>query len=171
MKLHLPHISRIFSAKTISLIGNLCLWVLLAAVISLNVLQWRTRPLAYSDSLMEVFVHPFSAIAHENLAIALWNSGARALANREFAIVEELSPVLGASTTANAKREEADMRYWQDTLSSHPDYRDAYIQLAALLYRRGNLAQSNAYLVQAQALDPNNATVNSLVNFTSKFLE
>lgn len=171
MSLHLPHISRIFSARTFSVVGNLCLWVFLAAVISLNVLQWKTKPMAYWGNLSVVFTHPFSAPAHENLATALWNSGARALAKREFAIVEELSPVLGASTTVSVKREEAELTYWQDMIGSHPDYRDAYIQLAALLYRRGDITQSNTYLVQAQALDPNNATVNSLVNFTSKFLE
>ena len=63
------------------------------------------------------------------------------------------------------------MRYWQDVLAKHPDYRDGYIQLASLAYDNGNLTQTHAYLAQAQTLDPNNTTVNVLINFTSKLLE
>ncbi|MCX6791590.1 MAG: hypothetical protein NT149_00960 [Candidatus Gottesmanbacteria bacterium] len=171
MRLHFPHISRIFSARTFSWLGNLCLWVLLLALVSLNVFLWLTKPLAYSDKLIDIFTHPFYAPTHENLAQTLRNAGARTLADRELAIVAELSPVLGADTTAKAQRREAEMIYWQNIVSSRPDYRDAYIQLAALSYEQGNLTQAHAYLTQAQILDPNNPTVNRLTAFTSKLLE
>jgi len=151
-------------------IGNLVLWMLLAALVSLNVFLWA-KPLAYSDQVLQIFTHPGAAAAHENLAQALWNSGAQTLANHESAIAAEISPVLGASITAQAARDEADMVYWQNVVARHDDYRDAYLQLAALAYRRGNLLQANAYLTQALALDPNNATVNRLAAFTSKLLE
>ena len=162
-RLLFPHISRIFSA--------LCLWLLLFALISFNVFLRLTKPLAYSDNVFQIFIHPFSAPAHENLAHSLWNSGARTLAGHETEIVTELSPVLGANTTAMAEKEKADIIYWQTITTRYPDYRDAYIQLASLLYREGNLTQTQAYLTKAQNLDPNNATVNRLVDFTSKLLE
>jgi len=157
-----PHISRIFSAS---------LWLLLLALISFNISVWITKPLAYSDNIFQIFTHPFSALAHEDLAQTLWNSGARTRASLELAIVAELSPVLGAQTSALAQREAAHMKYWQDTAANLPDYRDAYIQLASLSYREGNLTQAHAYLLKAQILDPNNATVNHLVSVTSKLLE
>jgi tetratricopeptide (TPR) repeat protein len=168
--LHFPHISRIFSAKVLSWAGNLVLWVLFLALVSVNVFLWA-KPLAYSDRIFQIFTHPFSATTHEDLAQALRYSGERTLADQELALVAELSPVLGADTTAKAQRREADKMYWQHILATHPDYRDAYIQLAALSYQDGNLTQANAYLVQAQTLDPNNATVNRLTSFTSKLLE
>lgn len=171
MKQLFPHISRIFSAKAFSRVGNLCLWVLLLALVSFNVFLWITKPLAYSDKIFQIFTRPYDALAHENLARALWNSGARILAGHELAIVTELSPVLGASTTAKMQHEEAETIYWQNILANHPDYRDAYVQLAALTYGEGNLTQAHAYLLKAQILDPNNATVNRLADFTSKLLE
>lgn len=171
MKLHLPHISRIFSARLFSRVGNLCLWLLLGALVSFNIFLWMTKPLAYSDKVFQVFTHPFAAAAHEALAQSLWNSGARTLADQEFALAAEISPVLGVSITAQAAREEAETVYWQKTVTAHSDYRDAYIQLAAISYRQGNLMQAHSYLTQALALDPNNATVNRLAAFTSKLLE
>src|SRR4030042_3854613 len=171
MKLNFPHISRIFSAQTFSRIGTLVLWILLLALISLNISPWYTKPLAYSDNLINVLIHPFSALVHENLAQTLQKSGAHTLADREFAIVTELSPVLGADTTAKAQRREAEIISWQHILAGHPDYRDAYVQLAALTYETGNLTRAHAYLLKAQLLDPNNATVNRLTAFTSTLLD
>ncbi len=171
MKLNFPHISRIFSAKAFSRVGTLVLWILLLALISFNIFLWSTNPLAYSNNLIDVFTHPFSAPVHENLAQTLQRGGKQTLASREFALVAELSPVLGAETTAKAQRREAETVYWQKILISHPDYRDAYVQLAALAYGEGNLTQSHAYLLKAQFLDPNNPKVNRLAAFTSKLLE
>jgi hypothetical protein len=158
MRLKFPHISRIFSAS---------LWLLLFTLVSFNIFIWSTKPLAYSDKVFQIFTHPFSAATHETLAQVLTGSSAQ----RERAIVAELSPVLGAQTSAAAQREAAHMNYWQDAAANYPDYRDAYIQLAALAYREGNLTQAHAYLLKAQILDPNNPTVNRLTDFTSKFLE
>jgi tetratricopeptide (TPR) repeat protein len=163
MKRLLPHISRIFSAS---------LWSLLFALIGYNIfLVAITKPLGYSDNISQIFIHPFSAPMHENLAQTLWDAGNRTLATQEFVLVSELSPVLGASTTAKIQQETTNMIYWQHIVSAHPDYRDAYLQLAQLSYQNGNLIQTQAYLLKAQALDPNNTTVNRLIAFTSKLLE
>ena len=170
-RVHFPHISRIFSARAFSRVGTLVLWILLLALISFNIFLWSTKPLTYSDNLIDVFTHPFSALTHENLAQILQNSGAETLADRELAIVAELSPVLGADISAKAQQREAEMIFWRHILVSRPDYRDAYVQLAALTYEAGSLTQTHAYLLKAQVLDPNNATVNRLATFTSKLLE
>jgi tetratricopeptide (TPR) repeat protein len=179
MKLNFPHISRIFSAKTVSWVGNLCLWILLLALISLNVFLWLNKPLAYSDKIIDVFTHPFAWSAHVALADTFWQNGFHTQAMEEQQVAVDLSPkeemltntqVLGAwQNEPNRQKQSED--YWQQVLTSHPDYRDAYIQLAALLYRKGNLTQAHAYLLKAQNLDPNNPTVNRLTAFTSKLLE
>lgn len=145
--------------------------MLLLALVSFNIFIWTTKPLAHSDNIFQIFSRPFSASAHDELAQLLLNSGARTRANQELALVAELSPVLGVSTKAEAAREEEAIVSWQNVLTSHPDYRDAYIQLAALTYREGNVTQAYTYLVQAQDLDPNNEAVNQLVAFTSKLFE
>ncbi len=162
-RLHFPHISRIFSA--------FCLWTLLLTLVSFNIFLRITKPMTYADGVFQIFAHPNAASAYENLAQALWSSGARTQANHELAIVAELNPVLGASTTAKEEREKTDSIYWLNIAASYPDYRDAYLQIAALSYRQGNLTQTHAYLVKALALDPNNAAINRLLAFTSKFLE
>jgi hypothetical protein len=151
-RLHLPHISRIFSA---------ILWVLLIALFIAN------KPIAYSNDLFDVFHHPFSALAHEHLYQHLTGP----VADQEQAIIAELSPVLGAATTANEQQATIDMNFWQSVTVAHPDYRDAYLQLAQLNYQNGNLLQTQANLLKAQALDPNNTTINRLMAFTSKLLE
>jgi tetratricopeptide (TPR) repeat protein len=162
MRLVFPHIPRIISA--------VILWAAMTSLIGYNVVLAGAKPIAYSDKIFRVFTRPYSPPAHEAFAQALWDSGARALARQELAIVAELSHVLGAQTSVQDQREDAQIQYWQNAAATHPDYRDAYIQLAALSYARGNLIQAKVYLTQATALDPNGRTVSSLLEFISKLL-
>lgn len=159
MRLQFPHIPRIFSA--------IILWTLLAGAVSFNVYSLLHRPLAYTNELAAVFSRPFSGPAHQELAQALWNSGRREAAKREFAVAAEFNSVLGVDTTAQAERETAKVNYWQEIAATHPDYRDAYIQLAHISYAQGNLTQTKAYLSQAAAIDPNGKAVGDLLKFIS----
>ena len=189
MKLHFPHISRLFSAKLLFSIGNSGLWLILLSLISFNAFLRFTKPLAYSDNLIAVFHHPLSWDSHVALARALWTHDQKDQGIQELQLAEEFFPpedtsnnkqVLGAQTPPidllsswqnEPMRDQKQETYWQTILKNHPDYRDAYIQLAALTYREGNLIQTHANLVKAQILDPNNSTIARLVSFTSKLLE
>lgn len=162
MRLISPHISRIFTAVAV--------WSLLIVLVLFNIALTKTNPLAYSSKLYDVLTHPFSAAAHERLAQALWGSGARAFAKQELAITSELSPVLGTDTTTREEREKNEMRFWENTIVTHPDYRDAYIQLASLSYAQGNLTKTKEYLTRAAALDPNGKSVGNLLGFVSTLL-
>ncbi len=169
MRLQLPQIPRIISATIIPAVGTGLLWAALIALILVNVSDKKNIPLAYSNSTFEVFIHPFSASAHLTLAQNLWSIGAHTLAKQELARARELAPetslnVLGVSTEERAQR----IKYWQDLAANHPDYRDAYIQLAALVYAQGNLPAAKAYLNTAQSLDPNGTLIQSLLNFLRK---
>jgi hypothetical protein len=70
---------------------------------------------------------------------------------------EKQAQVLGARTSKK-------IQSWQTVLTKHPDYRDAYIQLAVLSYAQGDVAIAKSYLVQAAGLDPN-GKVNELLKF------
>lgn len=169
-RLYFPHISRIFSAG---------LWLLLLAFIGFNIFLKLTIPLSYSDKLINVFGNPLSWDTHVALARALWQNGPKDRAIQEMLLAVELSPkeetpgtaqVLGVWQNEPLQQKQQE-EYWQTILTRYSDYRDAYIQLAALSYRERNLPQAHAYLLKAQILDPNNATVNRLVTVTSKLLE
>lgn len=71
--------------------------------------------------------------------------------------------VLGVTTTNQ-------MPYWQAIVTAHPDYRDAYISLAGIAYKQGNLALTKSFLAQAAALDPNGKTVQNLLKFINKLI-
>lgn len=185
MRLKLPHFPRIFTATIFPGVASGILWASLVMLVGLNLLLTKTRPLSYPDELFNVLTRPFSDLAHEKLATSLWHMGARANATRELAIAGELPPgdkvnVLGATTSPadllrqweNApKREAADLAYWQSVTVTHPEYRDAYVQMAALSYAGGNLIQTKEYLVRATALDPNGKMVRDLLAFITKQLE
>lgn len=152
-RLKFPHIPRIISAGIV--------WSLLLTLVAANV---RTK----SQVPVAVLTHPFSARAHETFAQILRNNGLGALAARELAVAADLSPVLGAETTTREEKNAAAIRYWENIAATYPDYRDAYIQLAAISYTQGNLVQTKAYLTQAAALDPNGKTVSGLLEFMTK---
>jgi tetratricopeptide (TPR) repeat protein len=155
--------------------------MLLSALISFNFFS-RMKPYSYSNELLDVLHHPLSWNTHVALARALWQNGTKNQGIQELLLAHELfsGSVLGAATDPSNMllawqnepvRRHQQEEYWKQVLTSHPDYRDAYIQLAALSYQEGNLTQTHAYLTQAQSLDPNNTTVNRLTDFTSKLLE
>lgn len=141
------------------------------ALFSFNMVTQNTKPLAYSDKISQVFSHPFDALAHENLAQVLWSSGAQLRAAHERTLAAEISPVLGASTSAKEEQKKKEAIYWQNIIAVHPDYRDAYVQLAQISYNQGNITDAHTYLMRAQNIDPNNKDINALVDFTSNLVD
>lgn len=149
--------------------ATVTLWALLIAVIGFNLYLTKTKPAA-PEALFTVLAHPLEAQVHENLAQTLWNSGNRPEASSEYAIAADLSPVLGVTTTEAAQNETNQIIYWKGVAAAHPDYRDAYIQLAALSYAQGNSTQTKMYLTTAAALDPNGKAVTNLLGFITKII-
>lgn len=190
MRLKLPHIPRIITASIIPSVGTMLLWGILISLIAYNVVLWRTKPLSFAPNVFAVFVSPFSMIPHKNLGLALWDAGAREDAKREILLAIELraptsqapadSQVLGTTTDPedllqiwenSPRMEAAAFKFWQQVTISHPDYRDAYIQLALVSYNQGNLTATKTYLAAAAALDPNGKAVHDLLEFINKKLE
>ena len=71
--------------------------------------------------------------------------------------------VLGATTTSQ-------IPYWQNVIVAHPDYQDAYVELASLFYAQGNLLEARNYLQEASSLAPNSKTVADLLAFITKLI-
>ena len=194
MRLKFPHISRFFSARVLLTAERVTLWSLLLALFGFNAFAAANYPLPYSDKLSSVFARPFSWDTHAALARDFWQLGAREPAVQELLVADELyqrSPdasrtlpagrqVLGLSTAPSdllaswqhaPARELERQRYWEEIIKQYPDYRDAYVELAALLYKQGNVAEAKTYLLAAEALDPNNVSIQKLVAFVSKIVK
>ena len=59
-------------------------------------------------------------------------------------------PILG---TQNKDEERLD--YWYEMVSQHPDYITAWIEIARIEYKRGNLKAVEFAIKSAEAIDPN----------------
>lgn len=49
---------------------------------------------------------------------------------------------------------QSEIKFWQDVAKEHPDYRDAYFNLAILEYKRGAYEKSQEYLQKTLSIDP-----------------
>ncbi|MGB9637569.1 MAG: tetratricopeptide repeat protein [Microgenomates group bacterium] len=65
--------------------------------------------------------------------------------------------VLGLQTQLKADQKTA--FDWEQILAERPDYRDGWIQLAAIYHRSGNKEKAKEALLRAKVLDPNNETI------------
>lgn len=59
--------------------------------------------------------------------------------------------------TASAHRQQVEQErmYWQDVVSRHAGYRDAYFKLAVLSYQLGEKDKAKTYLTTTLEIDPN----------------
>lgn len=73
--------------------------------------------------------------------------------------------VLGLQAQAQEAQKKA--FEWEKILRNRPDFRDGWLQLAAIYYKIGDKQKAREAIVQAKALDPNNESILSL----EKFLE
>jgi len=48
-----------------------------------------------------------------------------------------------------------DLNYWENFISEHQDYRDAYIQASILEYKLGDTSRAGIYIQKSLVLDPN----------------
>ena len=58
-----------------------------------------------------------------------------------------------------------DLIYWENFISKHQDYRDAYLQASVLEYRLGEVTKAKMYVKEALSLDPNSIDGKELEKF------
>ncbi len=152
---------------------------MLALFLSTNI-YYRLTTVPYWQHNWNVLVHPFSLKDHVVLAQDAWLNNNWQEAKNELMIAQSLlknpgqdaiSNVLGTSTTPldllrqweqePARLADAE-HFWQTVVAQKADYRDAYIQLAAINYQLNNDQKAASYLATARDLDPNSVAVQKL---------
>ena len=73
------------------------------------------------------------------------------------------SRTLGLQTKAGPKQETA--YQWEQILIERPDYRDGWIELAALYYNLGEKQKAKEAVARAKDLDPNNENILAFEKF------
>ncbi len=175
----LPHISRIFSAlPELSQFRFVALASFLA-FIALNVWMIHVHPNPLITERLDLIISPFSSANHMRFGQRLYTLGNTSDATKELQLADQVGTfplpfsllvprVLGVQSEPKdmLNRWEQDRTYilrsyafWKTVVEQHPDYRDAYMTLAAICFRLDKQDAAMTYINAAYALDPNNAAV------------
>lgn len=158
-------------------------FALFLAWAGLNVWMVASSPQNLLSERIDLLSSPFSPEKHMVFGDLLYALGNQTKAEQELAISTSLfsehpgifrisSSVLGAQSTPldmqkrwNDESEQAArfLAYWKDIIAEKPDYRDAYLVLAALAHETNNDAEATNYTRQAYLLDPNNQMTADLI--------
>lgn len=166
MKNQLTHFTRFIPATAIQTSVakwmRLGLWGGMVILLVLNVAIRFNYP-----SLIQTTHSTFERLL---VAQTLWQKGNVKLAKDELRKlnVNTKSNVLGESTSEpspfSAWQKENDtlnnqLKYWEEVISNHPYYRDAYLAIAKLAYRLNKPEVVSDNLRKAQILDPNGLSI------------
>ena len=69
----------------------------------------------------------------------------------------DLSVNIQAKQVIDLEREELtkDLKFWENFIAKHQDYKDAYFKASILEYKLGDKAQAKIYVEKGLSLDPN----------------
>lgn len=175
MSLKLPHISRFISASAIPVLRDFSLWSILTGLIAFNAYTALSRSfIAFQPLLIAVMRNPSSIDSHINVAHWYRQNGLLNKAKHELLLAAEnwtprdagkpSASVLGDQASPmemltawknEPARLESSYRYWQTVIKEKPDYRDAYLALAALAYQLGYTTDAKQYVEKIREIDPN----------------
>jgi tetratricopeptide (TPR) repeat protein len=131
-----------------------------SAVASIQLASWRDSTALFTRALA---VTERNYVAHNNLGVALRDSGQYDAATRHFQAAIEIRPAyadarsnLGESLLRAGQLDEAE-RHIRTAVELLPDSPDARVNLAAVLSRRGQLDAAAAEYRRALALNPASA--------------
>lgn len=161
-----PHISRIFSAQPSSLMGKKILWAALVGCICINLYTQANYSTIEWEKLIPMLQSPLSALSHAALAHTLESEGRLTAAHQEMLLAYDLGlPVLGA-TTKNS--EASALPYWANIAHQYPTYRDGHLMLAWTYFKQGDAKEARIHAETARALDPANASAQTLLDLLNK---
>lgn len=88
------------------------------------------------------------------------------------------SVIVGLDLHANTQAKQAidlerekltkELKFWEDFIVKHSDYRDAYFQALVLEYKLGNTPKAKAYAEKGLSLDPNSENGKKIEEFLNK---
>ena len=61
-----------------------------------------------------------------------------------------------------------ELKFWEDFIAKHKDYRDAYLKAAILEYKLGNTSKARVYVEKSLSLDPNSENGRKIEKFLNK---
>jgi tetratricopeptide (TPR) repeat protein len=112
--------------------------------------------------------NPFAVDSYIRFGQALYDQGNDVVAAKQITAATsvlgaqtELQNVLSQWDYASRSNERAYV-YWKQIVSTYPEYRDGYVQLAQASYDLKRLDEARNYIVQAQTLDPNNVFIGQM---------
>lgn len=72
--------------------------------------------------------------------------------------------------SVDLKREELikELKFWEDFIEDHRNYRDAYFQASILEYKLGNTPKAKTYVEKGLSLDPNSEDGQKIENLLNK---
>lgn len=173
-----PHISRFFPVWLLSLGEQFLLIALIVSFVLAHIHASNTiKHPCCTPPLLEVLKNPYDLEARLALARWYWQNGQKTEAKREIEIVKDMlgittmpstnsdSLVLGAmaskledtlrSFNPVSQKINSEESFWKKIVEERPDYRDGFVILALLSYKRTSLAEATAYKNKALSLDPN----------------
>lgn len=176
-----PHFSRLFSAPFPGWLAKAHIWIGIGILYSVSLWMVQTGRISYLPQRLAILADPYSPEPYVRFAFLLKNDGDANKAKKQLFIAQDTlqrpplpfplnltpisSSVLGMYATPNdiivswRKEEEARLyayQYWKRVAFEKPDYRDAYITLAVLLYQLGKIDEAKIALDRVFVLDPNN---------------
>jgi hypothetical protein len=134
------------------------------AIVAMNIWMKMITPVDTALARIDLLSSPFSVTKHMQLGKELYGMGNTKEAERELAIADQFSSVLGAQSPpatlqktwdAEAHRLTTLYSYWLHVVETKPDYRDAYVTLASLAQALNKPTEAQGFFHQAQMLDPN----------------
>lgn len=118
------------------------------------------------DKLIPMLQSPLSALSHAALAHSLESEGRLTAAHQEMLLAYDLGlPVLGATTKSGGK---STLPYWTSIVTQYPTYRDGHLMLAWTYFKQGNTQEARIHAEAAHALDPVNASAQTLLDLLGK---
>jgi len=156
-----PHISRILPARVI--FSFVCV-----AFLGVNIIIFSYLPQSYDQYRKALLNNPFSIDSYIRFGQALYTQGNGDAASKQIAVATnvlgaqtEFSTILSEWNYASSAKERSYV-YWKQIITTYPEYRDGYIQLAQASYDLARFDEAKTYLNRAQTLDPNNTLISRI---------
>lgn len=121
----------------------------------------NSRTISSSEDRPKHFKFPFPKISHIAL-IKFYHDALRAFVVTIFIVAviivgTDFKNNLQTKKNIDSQREVLvhDLKFWEDFISKHQNFPDAYFQASILEYRLGNISKAKTYAEKGSALDPN----------------
>lgn len=139
--------------------------ILITALLNFHgrVFPENEQPAVLKQAILE---KPFEAKAHQALGNYFLNHNQIASARKEFKLASLFGfrGTAGIFSAVNSKKEslKKEIYFWEKIIQNRPDYRDAYLKLAALYSQLRENESARDYLQKAYVIDPSCPEVKKL---------